>query len=222
MYDVILFAAIATIVCVMLYTVLGKSVGRGPEDDADLPDFITGKNTVETPKFVAPVYDGPNVPGLEDVMKLDPDFSPMGFIDGARVAYPMILDAFADGDREQLEPLLTPDVFKVYSDAIDSREENNLRQITDLARLMSAKLERAETQGKVMRVSVRYEAELASALVDAEGETVEGDQDTLASINEIWTFTRTAGSSNPNWMLADVEPSGGDELPADPTPDTTT
>ena len=87
---------------------------------------------------------------------------------------------------------------------------------------MSAKLERAETQGKVMRVSVRYEAELASALVDAEGETVEGDQDTLASINEIWTFTRTAGSSNPNWMLADVEPSGGDELPADPTPDTTT
>lgn len=222
MYDVILFAAIATIVCVMLYTVLGKSVGRGPEDDADLPDFITGKNTVETPKFVAPVYDGPNVPGLEDVMKLDPDFSPMGFLDGARVAYPMILDAFADGDREQLEPLLTPDVFKVYSDAIDSREENNLRQITDLARLMSAKLERAETQGKVMRVSVRYEAELASALVDAEGETVEGDQDTLASINEIWTFTRTAGSSNPNWMLADVEPSGGDELPADPTPDTTT
>ena len=222
MYDVILFAAIATIVCVMLYTVLGKSVGRGPEDDADLPDFITGKNTVETPKFVAPVYDGPNVPGLEDVMKLDPDFSPMGFLDGARVAYPMILDAFADGDREQLEPLLTPDVFKVYSDAIDSREENNLRQITDLARLMSAKLERAETQGKVMRISVRYEAELASALVDAEGETVEGDQDTLASINEIWTFTRTAGSSNPNWMLADVEPSGGDELPADPTPDTTT
>lgn len=222
MYDVILYAAIATIVCVMLYTVLGKSVGRGPEDDADLPDFITGKNTAETPKFVAPVYDGPNVPGLEDVMKLDPDFSPMGFLDGARVAYPMILDAFADGDREQLEPLLTPDVFKVYSDAIDSREENNLRQITDLARLMSAKLERAETQGKVMRVSVRYEAELASALVDAEGETVEGDQDTLASINEIWTFTRTAGSSNPNWMLADVEPSGGDELPADPTPDTTT
>lgn len=222
MYDVILYAAIATIVCVMLYTVLGKSVGRGPEDDADLPDFVLGKDTPDTPKFVAPVYDGPNVPGLEDVMKLDSDFSPAGFLDGARVAYPMILEAFADGDKEQLKPLLTEDVFKVYSDAIDAREEQGLRQITDLARLISAKLERAETQGKVMRISVRYEAELASALVNDEGETIEGDADTLASINEIWTFTRTVGSNDPNWTLADVEPSGGDDLPADPTPDTTT
>jgi len=72
-----------------------------------------------------------------------------------------------------------------------------------------------------MRISVRYKAELASALVNSEGDTIEGDPDTLASINEIWTFTRTAGSNNPNWRLADVEPSGGDELEADPTPDTT-
>ena len=222
MYDVILYAAIATIVCVMLYTVLGKSVGRGPEDDADLPDFITGKDKVETPKFVAPVYDGPNVPGLDGVMKLDSEFSPSEFLKGARVAYPMILEDFADADKDQLEPLLTDEVYKVYCGAIDDREAKGLRQVTDLARLMSAKFVRADTQGKVMRISVRYEAELASALVDAEGETVEGDPDTLASINEIWTYTRTAGSSNPNWRLADVEPSEGDELAADPTPDTTT
>ena len=219
MYDVILYAAIATIVCVMLYTVLGKSVGRGPGEDSDLPDFVTGKSA-ETPKFVAPVYDGPNVPGLDGVMKLDSDFSPAGFLDGARVAYPMILEAFADGDTEQLEPLLTPDVFKVYKEAIDAREEKGLRQITDLARLIGAEFVRAETSNKIMRISVRYKAELASALIDSGGETVEGDPDTLASINEIWTFTRSAGSADPNWKLADVEPSEGDELPADPTPDT--
>jgi len=221
MYDVILYAAIATIVCVMLYTVLGKSVGRGPEDDADLPDFVTGKNAPETPKFVAPVYDGPAVAGLEDVMKLDSSFSPTEFLGGARVAYPMILEAFADGDKDQLKPLLTPDVYEVYSGAIDAREEKGLRQVTDLARLIGAELVRAETTGKVMRISVRYKAELASALVNADGETVEGDQDTLASINEIWTYMRKSGAADPNWMLADVEPSGGDDLEADPTPDTT-
>jgi len=221
MYDVILYAAIATIVCVMLYSVLGKSVGRGPDDDSDLPDFITGKDEASTPKFVAPVYDGPNVPGLDGILKLDGNFAPLGFLDGARVAYPMILDAFADGDKEQLKPLLSPDVYKVYCDAIDDREEKGLRQITDLARLKGAEFVRAETKGKTMRISVRYKAELASALVNSDGETVEGDQDTLAHINEIWTFTRKAGSSDPNWTLADVEPSEGDELAADPTPDTT-
>lgn len=218
MYDVILYAAIATIVCVMLYSVLGKSVGRGPDDDADLPGFITGKE--EAPKFVAPVYDGPNIPGLDGVLKLDAAFSPVEFLDGARVAYPMILDAFADGDKAQLEPLLTPDVYTVYAQAIDEREAKNLRQITDLARLIKAELVSAETSGKQMRLSVRYTAELASALVDANGETVEGDQDTLASINEIWTYTRKAGSADVNWTLADVEPSGGDELAADTAPDT--
>lgn len=221
MYDVILYAAIATIVCVMLYTVLGKSVGRGPEDDADLPSFISGEDAADTPKFVAPVYDGPNVPGLDGIMKLDGDFSPLEFLGGARVAYPMILEAFADGDKEQLKPLLSPDVYEVYSGAIEAREEKGLRQVTDLARLIGAELVSADAQGKNMRISVRYKAELASALVNSDGETVEGDQDTLSSINEIWTFARTAGSNDPNWMLADVEPSGGDELEADPTPDTT-
>lgn len=222
MYDVILYAAIATIVCVMLYSVLGKDVGRGPDSDAELPDFITGKTKPEAPKFVAPVYEGPSVPGLKDVMKLDAEFSPRNFLDGARVAYPMILEAFADGDREQLKPLLTEDVFNVYSAAIDAREEKGLRQVTDLARLIGAEFVRAEIKDKVMRISVRYKAELASALVNVDGETVEGDQDTLASINEIWTFARSVGSTDVNWALADVEPSEGDELAADPTPDTTT
>jgi predicted lipid-binding transport protein (Tim44 family) len=220
MYDVILYAAIATIVCVMLYSVLGKSVGRGPEDDADLPDFITGKDRASEPKIVAPVYDGPHLPGLEDILKLDADFSPVEFLGGARVAYPMILEAFADGDKETLSPLLSPDVYQVYADAIEAREAQNLRQITDLARLIGAEFVGAETSGKEMRVSVRYKAELASALVNEAGDVIEGDPDTLASINEIWTFTRTAGSKDPNWLLADVAPSEGDELAADPTPDT--
>ncbi len=219
MYDVILFAAIATIVCVMLYTVLGKSVGRGPDDDADLPGFISAKPTA--PKTVAPVYDGPKVDGMSGIMKLDGNFNPLGFLDGARIAYPMILDAFAEGDKAELKPLLTAKVYKVYTAAIDARVEQNLRQITDLARLISAEFVSAQTKGKVMRISVRYKAELASALVDEAGQTVEGDQDVLASINEVWTFTRKAGSDDLNWKLADVEPSSGDELAADPTPDTT-
>jgi len=40
MYEVILYAAIATIICVMLYTVLGKSVGQGPESGFDAEKAI--------------------------------------------------------------------------------------------------------------------------------------------------------------------------------------
>ena len=71
-----------------------------------------------------------------------------------------------------------------------------------------------------MHISVRYKAELASALVDAAGEVVEGDPDTLSLVSEVWTFTRKAGDTDPNWKLSDVAPSEGDVLEADPTPDT--
>jgi len=216
MYDVILYAAIATIVCIMLYSVLGKSVGKGPDEP-----LTFGRNQAEpSPAIVEAIPAGSTIPGIDNIMRLEAGFTTRGFIDGAKGAYSMILEAFAEGNKEQLKSLLTPNVYTVYEEAIDEREEQNLRQITDLARLKSAEIVMGETEGSNMKVSVRYKADLASALVDEEGEAVQGDPNVLDSVDEIWTFTRTAGSKDPNWKLADVAASEGDELEVDPTPDT--
>jgi len=216
MFEVILYAAIATIVCVMLYTVLGKSVGQGPEEAVDL----FKPNTVDAPKIVEPISERSDIEGMNAVIALDSSFNTNEFINGAKSAYVMILEAFASGDRDTLENLLTEDVYKVYSDAIDAREADNLTQITDLGRLISASISRGEVDGRWMSVSVAYKSEIASALQDEDGEIVQGDPDVLASIEEVWTYTRKAGASDPNWRLSDVAASEGDELEADPTPDT--
>ena len=215
MYQVVLYAAIATIVCVMLYTVLGKSVGQGPEAGIDLMK----KNP--KPAIVPPVDDGTPKTGLDAIAQADPNFSPAYFMDGAKAAYSMILEAFASGDRDQLKELLTKDVYKTYSDAIDAREADNLTQVTDLGRLRHAAIQDSNLEGKTAQISVLYEAELTSALMNAEGEVVQGDPDILSSISEIWTFERNLKSSDVNWLLSDVAPSEGDDLEADPTPDTT-
>lgn len=218
MYDVILYAAIATIICVMLYSVLGKNVGQGPEDGIDPskrpqnPDMKLG--------IVEPLEPDTHIPGLADIMKADKDFSPAFFVDGAKAAYSMILEAFASGDREQLKSLLTEDVYAVYATAIDEREASNLTQVTDLARLMGAEIVDAEKSGSLAKITVRYDAEQSSALVDADGQTVQGDPDLLARITEDWTFERDMKSRSPDWRLTDVAPSEGDALEADPTPDT--
>ncbi|MGB0907276.1 MAG: Tim44/TimA family putative adaptor protein [Maricaulaceae bacterium] len=216
MYEVILYAAIATIVCVMLYTVLGKSVGKGPDE----PLNLTRTQAPEAPAMVSAVQTVPSIPGLAKIIEMDKEFSEAHFVSGAKGAYAMILEAFAEPDKEMLETLLTPKVYEVYLAAITERESKDLRQVTDLARLISAEITHGETQGKAMKISVRYKAELASALVNADGETVQGDPNVLATIDEVWCYTRTAGSKDPNWKLDDVAPSTGDELAADPTPDT--
>ena len=56
--------------------------------------------------------------------------------------------------------------------------------------------------------------------MDKEGNVVQGDPDVLSSISEVWTFERNVKSSDVNWLLSDVAPSEGDDLEADPTPDT--
>ena len=218
MYEVILYAAIATIVCVMLYTVLGKSVGQGPESGVDAEKMLSGNGN--EPAIVAPVNEAEVPSGLDAIARMDAGFSPAVFITGAKAAYSIILEAFAAGDREQLKSLLTPDVYGVYAQAVEDREAQNLTQVTDLGRLRKAAIQDSELNGKIATISVLYDAELTSALMDAEGNIVQGDPDILSSISEVWTFERDLKSSDLNWRLSDVAPNEGDELAADPSPDT--
>ena len=219
MYEVILYAAIATIICVMLYTVLGKSVGQGPESGFDAEKAI--KNFQNKDNKVVQLNTPAGQPtGLEAIAAADANFSPAYFMDGAKAAYSMILEAFAAGDKEQLESLLTPDVYTAYADAIKARETDGLTQVTDLGRLRKAMIKEAVLEGKIAHIEVLYESELTSALMDKDGNVVQGDPDILSAVSEVWTFERDVKSSDVNWRLSDVSPSEGDALEADPSPDT--
>ena len=221
MFEVILYAAIATIICVLLYSVLGKDIGQGPENSLDVEELLKDKKPENTPAFIEPVNEDLPPSMLSPLLKLDPSFSKRDFIEGARTAYPMILEAFAEGDRDTLKNLLMPDVYAVYDETITAREAAQQKQITDLGRLVDAMLVGCDVDKKTARLSVEYEADIASAVLDADGKTVAGDPDMLARIKEVWTFEKALKSSDPTWRLTDVAPSSGDELAADPTPDTT-
>ncbi len=224
MFEVVLYAAIAAVICVAFYSVLGKSVGRG-EEDAFKPDEMFGSPEPSPARASAAAAmaeaDPDDALGLRAIADAEPDFSPARFIDGAKTAYSMILEAFASGDRDTLRDLLTADVYAVYDAAITDREAQDLTQITDLGRLRTSQIKSARIEDGTAFIRVLYEADIASALRDAAGELVDGDPDLLASISEYWTFERPVGSDDPAWRLSEVEPSEGDALPADPTPDTT-
>lgn len=220
MFEVILYAAIATIICVLLYSVLGKDVGQGPDNSLNVEDFTAKPKGQEKPAFIEPVTEDIAPSMISPLLKLDPSFSKRDFIEGARTAYPMILEAFADGDRETLKNLLTPDVYTIYDETITAREAAAQKQVTDLGRLLDAVLVGCDVEKSTARLSVEYEADIASAVLGADGETMHGDPDRLARVKEVWTFEKSLKSSDPTWRLADVAPSTGDELDADPAPDT--
>ena len=220
MFDVIIYAALATVVVVVFYSVLGKQTGFGshPDEKMDPVDF-----GMEDPNRKPVPEADPDVErlGLSGITRLDPSFSIAHFMTGATAAYSMILEAYANGDRDLLKDLLTSETYALYDEAITAREAAGQTQITDLGRLRKASIQSAKTEGSIAHISVLYEADLTSALRDAEGELVMGDPDVLSSVSEVWEYERDMKGSDLNWRLANVEPSEGDALEADPSPDTT-
>lgn len=143
------------------------------------------------PAHLRPAFTGPAAAGLEAIYAADKGFDPEAFERGARSAYEMIIAAFARGDRKALKPLLDDDVYEPWVEAIEAREEAKIDPY-ELLRIRKLDIDDAELDGTTARVMIRYEAEL-------------GDGVNTRTARDIWTFKRDITSSDPNWLLDDVE-----------------
>ena len=197
--ELIIFAGLAAIVLYQLYSVLGRRVGRQPEDAAPAE---AGKRAVRAPdRPLEPVEDGVALTGLAAVKALDPAFDVGRFLNGAKTAYEMIVRGFAEGDRATLKNLLAPDVLASFEAAIDTREAEGRTESVEFFHAPRADLEKAEVVRKsVAQLTVRFLAEFRNRSKGPEGEAVD-DRRTA----ELWTFERDLTSRDPNWMLVHVD-----------------
>lgn len=143
--------------------------------------------------------------GLSAVMDADPAFDPGHFIAGAKTAYEMIIQAFADGDRKTLGGLLSPEVFANFAAVIDQREAAGEIASTKLVSIESAEVVEAGVKGGVAQVSLRVAAKMISATRDKSGAVVSGDPETVVAADDVWTFARLIGSRDPTWRLIATE-----------------
>src|SRR3712207_4311033 len=150
--ELVIFAALAAVVLFQLYAVLGRRVGRQPEDAAE----------VEARRPAAAVEDrrpnDVNLPegatGVAAVRARDPSFDPGVFLGGARSAYEMIVLAFSGGDRSTLRDLLTPSVYATFEGAIRQREEEDRSETAEFLQPPRADIEDVQLEGDVARVKV--------------------------------------------------------------------
>jgi predicted lipid-binding transport protein (Tim44 family) len=139
--------------------------------------------------------------GLIDIAGKDASFDPAEFMKGARAAYEMIVMGFAEGNRNLLNDLLSPDVFSGFAQAIHTREEARQKVEQSFVGITSADMVEAELSGGHAQVSVRFVSELISAVRDQGGEVVSGDPKKIKEVTDLWTFARDVGARDPNWRL---------------------
>ncbi len=227
----IVFLALAVFVIWRLRSVLGQKTGqeRPPFDaslrrreDASPPRAEVGSadNVVRLPgggpaPAPSPVSarslkglaepGSPAAQGLEAIAREEPGFDPRAFADGAKSAYETIVTAFARGDRKTLKSLLSRDVGEGFERAIGERERRRETVETTFVSIDRSEIAAVEVRNRVAQVTVRFLSKLITATRDAQGKVIDGSPEGVVDVTDVWTFARTLGSRDPNWLLVATE-----------------
>ena len=215
--DIILFAMIAAFLVLRLRSVLGKRTGhekRPPErasesrresnsDDnvVELPDRSTDTSD---PVFENLDPDDPIAAGLTEVTIADHSFDLETFVGGATAAFEMVVKAFAEGDLKALRGLLNDEVLDNFSTAIKEREKAGETLETTVISIKKADIIEARIDGQTAFITVKIVSEQVNVTRDKEGVTIDGDENQITDITDLWTFARNTRARDPNWTLVET------------------
>ena len=210
MFYVVLLAMIAAFLAMRLYMVLGKRTGHEqalpPKPAADrVPTAALPRTLDAVADAPMRATDGKADAGLRAISAASPGFDVVEFLDGAKQAYTMILEAYWKGDEDTLGWLAEPEVAQAFGEAIKARTEAGHVLDNRLVTIDRATIESASATGGVVRIAVRFDADIASVTRDKDGQVISGSLTDATETHEVWTFARSLKSDDPNWKLAETD-----------------
>jgi predicted lipid-binding transport protein (Tim44 family) len=143
--------------------------------------------------------------GLRDIAAADRRFDAFAFLDGARGAYRIVLEAFCRGDKEELAQLCDRDVYEAFASEIDARLAAGETVENRLVRIEEAVISAAGYTAPIARITVRFTADVAALTRNAEGAVVAGSLDDAIEARDVWTFSRDVNSADPDWLLDETD-----------------
>ena len=217
-FDIIVLLIVVVLIFQKLWSVLGtrpEKITRpiSKESAAKIFDILMKETMKNSDKEKEDVVDGGELDSkpkemseIELVLTRIPNFDADKFLAGAQRAFEMIVVAFAKGEIEILKPLLNSKMFKSFEKIIKQRKEENITAETDFVGFSSVEILGANIDEKNnAKISVRFVSEQANVLRNADGEIIEGDENFIQSVTDVWTFERNIESKSPNWLLVSTK-----------------
>lgn len=209
--QLLVLAGIAIFLILKLRSVLGTREGfeKPPLPKAEAPssrrrpDFEVIEGGPDR-DIVDHVPDGSDAAKALAAMKsADQSFSVGEFLQGARGAYEMILMGFERGDLASIKPFLSEDVYDAFASVVEAREAEGLTVESTFVGISELSLKDAEFDdvSKEAEISIKFVGEMTSVVRDRGGDIVEGSATEIKRQRDVWTFARTMGTNDPNWLL---------------------
>tara|TARA_Y100001970_G_scaffold248207_1_gene317562 strand:- start:1541 stop:2140 length:600 start_codon:yes stop_codon:yes gene_type:complete len=126
------------------------------------------------------------------------------FLKGASVAYEQIITSFAKGDKKSLKSLLGKNMFEDFSEVIDERNKKNVKYETTFIGIKSSKILEFKKIENIYKVTVNFVSEIITCVKDKDNKVIEGNPDTIKTVNDVWKFSKNMWSQDPTWYLVET------------------
>ncbi|MFZ5618378.1 MAG: Tim44/TimA family putative adaptor protein [Pseudomonadota bacterium] len=202
--SLIIFIALSAFILYRLYSVLGARTGE--ERTRDVEGLQRAKpregREAETKVETQPAPPLPPVStAAEPLRAADPAFDERSFLDGARSAYELIVEAFASGDLKSIRRFLSPSVFEAFRSALSAREGAGHRYDLKFVGIEEAKIASSKVEDGAMVAVADFTSNQVRTTYDRNGAVVAGDPARIDLVKDRWTFSRPLNSADPNWVL---------------------
>lgn len=213
MPEIIILAMVFLFVALRLWSVLGRRTGHEqpiakPVEAPSRPSAkpVTGLDAAAQTQVLAdPLIESGAAVGIRAISEADRSFDATRFVEGAKSAYRMILEAFWRGDEAELDRLVDGDVGDAFRQAIADRNEAGHVLDNRLVSIERAVIDKAKLSGQMASITVRFDADIAAVTRDKDGNVIAGSLSDAVPTHDAWTFSRHVGASDPNWVLIETD-----------------
>ncbi len=214
--DIIFLLVVAVLIFMRLRSVLGTR----PENKTEIrvisrEEFEKNYDAIRQEiarKLNLPEYEqgeSDNISPADKVLLSIPGFDRNDFCRRVAKAFEMVLEAFAAKDEKTLKMLTGKKLFTKFQEIIKQRSEEGITAETDLIRLDELCIQDAKVSSKgIANIVVRFISEQVNLLKNAAGEVIEGDENFVQKITDVWTFEKDINSSSPAWLLVSTKKVG--------------
>ena len=189
--DIILLAMIAGFIILRLRNILGRKTGHQGKPMGRY--FPKGMEVLKDIENNEAIREG----------KVDEEAKKQ-FLIGADIAYEQIITSFANGDKKSLKQLLGKNLYTDFAEVIDERKKKQHKYETTFIGLKSSKILEFKKIENIYKVTVNFVSEVITCIKDKNDKVLEGNPDTIKTVNDIWSFSKNMWSQDPTWYLVDT------------------
>lgn len=203
MADLILLFIAVAFVAARLYSVFGKDDNTKNIRVVLRPVNKNDKTVDDDTVQIVKTHNAVDKTAAES--ETDEEFNKEAFLNGARKVFELILQAFNKGELTSVKELLNKKVYDAFNSVLAERKEQNITSEVDFICFDKSEVKDVKFLKNSIKVVVEFVSEQVNLLRNAQGEVVEGDENFVQKITDVWTFERMINAKNNNWVLVSTK-----------------